>query len=525
MNMARGILFISSVQKELATERRALKDFVHNDPLLKQHFEVFLFEDLPAQDQRADAVYLDEVDRCALYVGVFGVDYGSTDAEGVSPTEREFDRATAQGKERLIYVKGADDAGHDPKMIALVRKAGEELIRKRVSSTPELTTALYASLIDHLQRTGIIRHLPYDASACHGATLDDLDPEKVERFLRIAQRERNFVLGPGTPVPDVLKHLNLLDGERPCHAAVLLFGKAPQRHIGLLSSEVKCVHFFGTEVAKPMPDYKIFKGTVLELVDQALHFAMDKLAHAVGTRSESVAAPITPEIPRLAVAEAIVNAVVHRDYASNASVQVMLFADRLEVWNPGAYPQGLSLEDLRRPHASIPRNPLIAEPMFLARYIEKLGTGTLDMILRSKQAGLAPPEFRQSAGQVVQVLWRPTAQVTMQVTAQVEALATSVLEELAAALDAPTMQVTMQVAMQVAAFMELASLAEQPREVLQEAMGLANRDHFRKTYLNPVMVAGWLVRTHPDPNSRLQRYRITPKGQVWLERFNTLPKS
>jgi ATP-dependent DNA helicase RecG len=514
-------IFISSVQKELAAERRALKDFVHNDALLRQHFEVFLFEDLPAGDRRTDEVYLHKVDGCDLYVGLFGMAYGCTDASGTSPTEHEFDRATAQGKERLIYVIGTTDDGRDPRMTALMRKAGEQLIRKRVSSIPELTSAVYASLIDHLQRTGVIRSLPYDAAACHGATLDDLDPEKVERFLRIAQRERNFVLGPGTPVRDVLTHLNLLDRERPSHAAVLLFGKAPQRHIGLISSEVKCVHFFGIEVAKPMPDYKIFKGTVLELVDQALHFVMDKLAHAVGTRSESVVAPITPEIPRLAVAEAIVNAVVHRDYASNASVQVMLFADRLEVWNPGAYPPEISLEDLRRPHPSIPRNPLIAEPMFLARYIEKVGTGTLDMIVRAKEAGLAPPEFRQSAGQVVQVLWRPTPQVTPQVTP----LITSVLVELQAALGAPTPQVTPQVATQVASMLEAAGKQPSKSAVLQKAIGLKDLEHFRRRFRTPLVKAQWLAMSDPNsPNSPQQLYALTPIGQAWLDKFNTLPK-
>ena len=76
--------------------------------------------------------------------------------------------------------------------------------------------------------------------------------------------------------------------------------------------------------------------------------------------------PVDYELPREVVAEAIVNAVAHRDYASNASVQVMLFADRLEVWNPGELPAPLTVAELWRPHASIPRNPLIAEPMFLA---------------------------------------------------------------------------------------------------------------------------------------------------------------
>ena len=99
-------IFISSVQKELAAERRALSDFIKGDPLLRRYFNIFLFEDLPATDRRADNVYLDEVDRCALYVGLFGNEYGNEDAQGLSPTEREFKRATQKRKFRLVFVKG-----------------------------------------------------------------------------------------------------------------------------------------------------------------------------------------------------------------------------------------------------------------------------------------------------------------------------------------------------------------------------------------------------------------------------------
>ena len=61
--------------------------------------------------------------------------------------------------------------------------------------------------------------------------------------------------------------------------------------------------------------------------------------------------------------------------------------------------------------------------------------------------------------------------------------------------------------------------------VLQEAMGLLNLEHFRRGYRTPLSQAGWLVRTDPgSPNSPQQRYRLTPKGQAWLDRFNTLPK-
>jgi len=86
--VATSSIFISSVQKELAEERRAVKAFVEGDALLRRYFTVFLFEDLPAADRRADEVYLDEVDRCAIYVGLFGNEYGYEDTPEVTPEVR-----------------------------------------------------------------------------------------------------------------------------------------------------------------------------------------------------------------------------------------------------------------------------------------------------------------------------------------------------------------------------------------------------------------------------------------------------
>ena len=187
--MATASVFISSVQKELQAERQAIKAFVEGDPLLRRYFTAFVFEDLPASDRRADDVYLDEVDRCAVYVGIFGQTYGFEDAGGVSPTEREFDRATAQSKPRLIFVKGTDDSGRHPKMQTLIRKAGSQLIRRRFNSVPDLTAGLYASLVEHLERIGLLRTRPFDASACPEATLADLSEDKVRWFL--ARRAAN----------------------------------------------------------------------------------------------------------------------------------------------------------------------------------------------------------------------------------------------------------------------------------------------------------------------------------------------
>lgn len=494
--MASPSIFISSVQRELAVERRALKDFVEGDALLRRYFTVFTFEDLPASDQRADQAYLDAVDRCAVYVGIFGSEYGSEDAAGISPTQREFARATRLGKPRLIFVKRAADGTRHPKMAALVRLAEKQVVRRRFDSVPELTTALYASLIEHLERTGAVRTKPFDASACPEATFDDLSADALDWFLARAQAERGYPLPPGTPLATALAHLNLLDGGAPSHAAVLLFGRQPQRF--LLTSEIKCLHFHGSAVQKPIPSYQIYKGTVFELVDQALDFVLAKIDRRVGTRAEGPAAPVSYELPREVVAEAIVNAIAHRDYASNASVQVMLFADRLEVWNPGELPPTLTFDDLRRPHASIPRNPLLAEPLVLAHYAEKAGSGILDMFARLQAAGLPEPEFSQSGGQFVQTVSRVRP--------------------------ASATEVTTEVTMEVAPELRLlhALTGEMTRQQLQAALQLRNDEHFRKAYLQPALQAGLIERTVPDkPQSRLQKYRRTTKGVEELARRAT----
>ena len=67
--MKKHSIFISSVQKELAGERRSIRDFVRGDPLLRRFFDVWLFEDQPATDRRADDLYLDQVARCCSPTG------------------------------------------------------------------------------------------------------------------------------------------------------------------------------------------------------------------------------------------------------------------------------------------------------------------------------------------------------------------------------------------------------------------------------------------------------------------------
>ena len=398
-------IFISSVQKEFAQIRLDLKSFLLGNAVLHRFVvAVFLFEDLPAKDRRADQVYLEEVERCDIYLGIFGYEYGYEDDNGVSPTEHEYNHATRLKKTRLIYVWGTDEKKRAPKMRQLVSKASSQLIRRRVDDVSALTSEVYASLVDHLDFMGALRVPPFDTSACDGASLANLSRERINWFLQTARRERGFPLKGNTQTTALLTHLNLLDGAKPTNAAMLLFGTNPQRFHR--TAEIKCISSQGTEYRRPFASLQVYGGDVFQQADQARDFVLGKINRAIGTRAASNIAPATYELPPDAIGEAIINAIAHRDYYSNASVEVRLFADRLEVWNPGRLPGSLTLEGLRHDHASIPNNPLVAESLYLTRYIERVGSGTQTMIELCREAALPEPDFELRQGFFVITLWR-----------------------------------------------------------------------------------------------------------------------
>ncbi|MCF7732693.1 MAG: hypothetical protein K9N23_13470 [Akkermansiaceae bacterium] len=158
---------------------------------------------------------------------------------------------------------------------------------------------------------------------------------------------------------------------------------------------------------KPIEDQQAYEGTAFETIDAAHRFVLGKLAARVGIATTgSASAPVQPEIPAFVIREALVNAVAHRDYNSDGFVQAIVFSDRVEVWNPGRLPPGLTELDLREPHGPLPRNPLIAEPLFRAGYAEKAGSGTTDMIDACRAAGVPEPDFKQHGPHFVVTLWR-----------------------------------------------------------------------------------------------------------------------
>lgn len=105
------------------------------------------------------------------------------------------------------------------------------------------------------------------------------------------------------------------------------------------------------------------------------------------------------DYPLEALREAIINAIVHRDYTAPSNVQVEIYDDRVEVWNPGRLLPGITIENLyKKEHKSIIRNKQIAQIFYDIGYIEKYGSGTTKIIELCKQNGIPQPEFKEVTG-------------------------------------------------------------------------------------------------------------------------------
>jgi len=494
--MQKKRVFISSVQSEFAEERAMLYDYLRTDALLGQIFEPFIFEKIEAKSITAQKVYLEQVEHCDIYLGILGEKYGNEDENGVSPTENEYNLAAEQNKIRLIYLKKTEK--RDEKETAFIKKIEQQVVRKTFTDSFDLKTEIYASLIRYLEEEEIIRIFPFDATINRKATLEDIDIERIKKFIRRAKAKRNFPFDESDYL-DVLLHLNLMEDGRFTNAALLLFGKQPQKFV--ISSCVKCCQFYGNETVRPIPSLQIYEGDLFQLIDQAVSFVMSRIDAKVGGRYESAIAEITPELPLLAVTEAIVNAVCHRDYTSNGSVQIMLYKNRLEIWNPGQLPFGLTPEMLKGKHRSLPPNPLIARPLYLYGAIEQVGTGTEMLVNECLKQGLLPPDFSSDYDFSI-TFWRKESEED------------NIQDEQLKSTDNKNdIKTDTQVNTQVEKLILCMTEKDYTLLEIKKDLQLKNRISFMRNYIQPALKLGLIEMTIPDkPNSRLQKYRLTQRG-------------
>jgi len=175
-------------------------------------------------------------------------------------------------------------------------------------------------------------------------------------------------LTSGLKKEDVLKNLNVISKEGMVNAGVLLFGKRVPYFF--LQACVSCALFQGTGKAKIL-DHAVFDGGIYENYDAATAYLQSHLNTEYviksGPREEIL------ELPEEALREALLNAMAHRDYRATSHIQVNIYRDRVEIWNPGGLVPGLKLKDLG--HVSRPRNLLLFSLMARMDLVENIGSG------------------------------------------------------------------------------------------------------------------------------------------------------
>ena len=235
--------------------------------------------------------------------------------------------------------------------------------------------------------------LLWDGKICDDAGIEDIDEEKVRWFLEKARFERRLDVSYDTSVIDALERLNLIKNNNLTNAAILLFGKRPQKFF--LQSKLRCARYIGTTPVDFI-DLRVIEGTIVDQVEGAEKFILShikKAAKIVGFKRLEVL-----EYPLNALREAIVNAICHRDYASSSDITIGIFDDRIEISNPGTLPEPLTPADLKHKHRSIPRNPLVANAFFMIRNVEQWGEGTNKIVQWCLEHGLREPDFENIAG-------------------------------------------------------------------------------------------------------------------------------
>ena len=226
------------------------------------------------------------------------------------------------------------------------------------------------------------------------ATVDDID---VRRFRNHLARQGLDLADPQPALEDDLRNLGVVasfdGGTHPTLFGLLAFGKQPQTFAPTTNFWIDCVAYAGADQAADVIGAKEATGRLDEQVANATGWA-----RAFGHREQydGIVRHDHPLLPVVAIREALVNAVAHRDYAIiGAKAQLEVFADRVEVTSPGALPNHLSVDAVRRGGRTRTRNEQMANFMLAEGLMEKRGRGYLLMRQAMREFNGTAPQLAE----------------------------------------------------------------------------------------------------------------------------------
>ncbi|HXH38356.1 MAG TPA: ATP-binding protein, partial [Thermoanaerobaculia bacterium] len=261
-----------------------------------------------------------------------------------------------------------------------------------------------------LRRQG--RH--WDGVPVPDFSMADLSAAALAGFRKRAARSKRVPAELLAEADDVmLNKLRLFEKSYLKRAALLLFLDDPER---LVTGAYVKIGYFRTDSDLRYQDE--IHGDLMAQVDRTLDLLLTKYLRA-WISYEGVQRVETYPIPEPALREALINAIAHKDYASNIPIQISVYDTKLMIWNPGHLPPDWTLDELTAKHASVPYNPDIASVFFRAALLESWGRG-IDLIRDACAAHGSPmPEFRWDNGLWVELPFMAVAtQETTQETTQ-----------------------------------------------------------------------------------------------------------
>ncbi len=343
------------------------------------------------------------------------------------------------------------------------------------------------------------RSRPWDTHFS-GKTVADVDEGVLQDYVARGNSCGRIPFGY-SGVQDTLSRLGVLEGGQLNNAAAVCFCPSDEAMLK--------VGIFADSNRVDILDVDQKKGTLFELAHFAELYILNNIRRKAIIDGSSMQREEVPEIPRNALREAIVNAFCHRDYTDSACVQVDIFWNAVEIFNPGCFPEGhapdeyLAGEDT----TSASRNKRIADILFRSKDIEAFGTG-IQRIKRACEDAGVPFGYRQVKRGVYARFGRKDPYYGRGAFASGQDL-------LRAGANSP--QVTPQVTPQVAALLAtLAAGSLSTRDILAK-LGLSDRKSFQEGTLSKAVEAGLVELTIPDkPRSSNQKYRLTVLGLSWL---------
>lgn len=231
----------------------------------------------------------------------------------------------------------------------------------------------------------------WDGVPMPGLSPRDLSTAAIQRFRSLARQSGR--VEPGIlreAVPSLLEKLKLRDDAYLKRAAALLFHEDPERFV---SGAFVKIGFFRSETDLAFHDE--VRGDLFTQVATTIDLLRTKYLEA-GIRYEGIQRVESFGVPDVALREAVLNALIHRDYAIPAPVQIRVYADRLTIWNPAVLPEGWGLAELLGAHASLPYNPNVANAFFRAGQIEAWGRGIQRIFEACRAAGAPEPRLEAS---------------------------------------------------------------------------------------------------------------------------------